>query len=89
VPPIEMVILLWLVLLMGAAGIAFALLLLLSVLVGGSRDLIMYWRDCAEEGRRSRGLCARCGYDLRGTPSRCPECGRAARASSTPLALSS
>ena len=38
------------------------------------------WLGRRPARRATRGLCPSCGYDLRGSTERCPECGAAARA---------
>src|SRR6185437_1478912 len=49
-----------------------------------SRGLIRARRAVTNRNRRSKGRCVACGYDLRATAERCPECGTKVPATSIP-----
>lgn len=54
-------------------------LLLLVAIVLAIRAAIVWRREVRELGDYAAEMsliCPQCGYDLRGTPGRCPECGR-------------
>lgn len=59
----------------GVAIVPYWMLLLVGGLAVFGRRLV--WTPIVRRRRRRRGLCQACGYDLRGSAERCPECGRA------------
>lgn len=54
-------------------GIGIIALIALAALI--LRALVRWTHSMRERRGRKTGSCAACGYDLRATPDRCPECG--------------
>jgi rubrerythrin len=46
------------------------------VLPGFTMFYLYSCKRCLHQRRQRDGLCGHCGYDLRETPARCPECGK-------------
>lgn len=52
----------------------------------GAAAVVAYMKIRRRERRLAAGLCVACGYDLRASGDRCPECGAVARNTRVPIA---
>ena len=57
-------------------GLRWDVLVLLFALLPAARAVVALRRRIRRRRRLVRGLCPECGYDLRASSERCPECGR-------------
>ena len=64
---------LWPDLIIDASGEPLVKVVALAIVYTAAAVLLFRYRRRLLGARR--GLCANCGYDLRATPHRCPECG--------------
>jgi hypothetical protein len=62
----------------------YSLFVLLTAIVPAAWAVRRLWRGRRTRSYSIRGLCPACGYDLRATPGRCPECGAEASESPSP-----